>query len=111
MIAANYTIGDVRINGAWASNSIAGVDNKGSLLGASMPLTAALSAGLTYAKNDLASLDNMVSGSLQYTLSKATYAYVNYAKFGNSAMGVFANHQGRIAATDSLLTLGVAHSF
>jgi predicted porin len=111
VLAANYAIGDIRINGAYATNSIGNADNKGYLIGASMPVSGALSAGVTYAKNDLASLDDMLAGSLQYNLSKSTYAYANYAKFGNRNIAVKANHQGRIGTTDSLITVGVAHSF
>ena len=111
VIAANYQFGDIRVNGAYASNSIAGVDNKGSMVGASMPLSAAVTVGFTYARNDLASLDTVRVASIQYTMSKSTFAYANYATFGNAAMGVFANDQGRITSTDSLISVGIAHSF
>jgi len=113
VISANYQFGDIRLNGAYASNSISGVDNKGTLLGASMPLNAAISVGFTYARNSLSTLDNVRIASAEYRMSKQTYAYLNYAVFGNSAMGVYANDQGRYAAgsTESLLMVGLSHSF
>lgn len=113
VISANYQFGDIRLNGAYASNSITGADNKGSLVGASMPLNAAVSVGFTYARNSLATIDNVRIASLEYRMSKQTYAYLNYATFGNSAMGVYANDQGRYAAgsTESLLMVGLSHSF
>jgi len=111
VISANYQLGDIRLNGAFASNSIAGVDNKGSLVGASTPLNAAVSIGFTYARNTLANLDNVRTASAEYRMSKQTYAYLNYSMFGNAAMGVYANGQGRITTTESLIMLGLAHSF
>ena len=113
VISANYQFGDIRINGAYASNSITGTDNRGSLIGASMPLNAAVSVGFTYARNSLSTLDNVRVASAEYKMSKRTYAYLNYATFGNSAMGVYGNDQGRLAAssTESLLMVGLSHSF
>jgi predicted porin len=113
VISANYQFGDIRLNGAYASNSITGVDNKGSLIGASMPLNAAVSVGFTYARNSLSTLDNVRVASLEYRMSKQTYTYVNYAMFGNAAMGVYGNDQGRYAAssTESLIMVGLSHSF
>ena len=113
VISANYQFGDIRVNGAYASNSITGTDNKGSYVGASMPLNAAVSVGFTYARNSLSTLDNVRVASAEYKMSKRTYAYLNYAVFGNSAMGVYANDQGRYAAssTESLLMVGLSHSF
>ena len=111
VISANYQFGDIRINGAYASNSITGTDNKGSMLGASMPLNAAVSVGFTYARNSLSTLDNVRIASLEYKMSKRTYTYVNYATFGNSAMGVYGNDQGRFTSTESLIQVGLSHSF
>ena len=111
VISANYQLGDIRVNGAYASNSIDNVNNKGSYLGASMPLNAAVSVGFTYAKNSLAALDSVKVASLEYRLSKQTYTYVNYATFGNSAMGVYGNDQGRFTSTESLIQVGLSHSF
>ncbi len=115
VISANYQFGDIRVNGAYASNSITGVDNKGSLIGASMPLNAAVSVGFTYARNSLSTIDNVRVASLEYRLSKQTYTYVNYAMFGNAAMGVYANDQGRYTgtgtSTESLIMVGLSHSF
>ena len=115
VISANYQFGDIRINGAYASNSITGVDNKGSYIGASMPLNAAVSVGFTYARNSLSTIDNVRVASAEYKMSKRTYAYLNYATFGNSAMGVYGNDQGRYSATgtstESLIMVGLSHSF
>ena len=117
VISANYQFGDIRINGAYASNSITGVDNKGSYIGASMPLNAAVSVGFTYARNSLSTIDNVRVASAEYKMSKRTYAYLNYAMFGNSAMGVYANDQGRYSTatggtvTESLIMVGLSHSF
>ena len=78
-----------------------------------MPLNAAVSAGFTYARNSLSTLDNVRVASLEYKMSKRTYTYINYAMFSNSAMGVYGNDQGRLAAssTESLLMVGLSHSF
>ena len=113
VISANYQFGDIRVNGAYASNSITGVDNKGTYLGASMPLNEAISVGFTYARNSLSTIDNVRVASLEYRLSKQTFTYINYAMYGNSAMGVYANDQGRYAAssTESLIMVGLSHSF
>jgi len=113
VISANYQFGDIRVNGAYASNSITGTDNKGSYIGASMPLNAAVSVGFTYARNSLSTIDNVRVASAEYKMSKRTYAYLNYATFGNSAMGVYGNDQGRLAAssTESLIMVGLSHSF
>lgn len=111
VISANYQIGDIRVNGAYAVNSITGTDNKGAYLGASMPLNSAMSVGFTYARNSLSTLDNVKVASLEYRLSKQTYTYVNYAMFGNSAMAVYGNDQGRITSSESLIQVGLSHSF
>jgi predicted porin len=76
-----------------------------------MPLNSALSVGFTYARNSLADLSNVKVASLEYRLSKQTYTYVNYAMFGNADMGVFGNDQGRFTSTESLVQVGVSHSF
>ncbi len=80
-----------------------------------MPLNAAVSVGFTYARNSLSTLDNVRVASLEYRLSKQTYTYVNYAMFGNAAMGVYANDQGRYTgtgtSTESLIMVGLSHSF
>jgi len=111
VISANYQLGDIRVNGAYASNSITGVDNKGSYIGASMPLNSAVSVGFTYARNTLATLDSVRVASMEYRLSKQTFTYVNYAMFGNSAMAVYGNDQGRFTSTESLIQVGLSHSF
>ncbi|MEO0314414.1 MAG: hypothetical protein RI928_870 [Pseudomonadota bacterium] len=111
VLAANYQIGDIRVNGAIASNDISGTNNNGSYVGASMPLSSAVSIGFTYARNSITSIDTTRIASLEYRLSPQTFTYVNYANFGNSAMGVYANDQGRFTSTESLLSVGLSHSF
>jgi hypothetical protein len=106
---ANMSFGDLRINGALASNEKAGASNDGYMIGASMPLVGALSGGLTYASNKDSGLGNMSTVSLQYTLSKATFAYATYNKFSKS-IGVLANDSG-LGGGDSISIIGLAHSF
>ena len=80
------------------------------MIAASMPLAGALSGGLTYASNKDSGLGNMSSVSLQYTLSKSTFAYATYNKFSNNAFPVIAN-DGGLGGGDSISILGLAHSF
>ena len=110
VLSANTELAGVRVNAAYADNSISGTGNKGYLVGASMPLAGALSGGLTYAKSDLSTLGNMYSASLQYNLSKSTYAYLNYNKF-SVATAVAANDSGNASSTTSSVAVGIAKSF
>ena len=113
VLSANTTFGGIRVNGAYASNEISGAANKGTLIGASMPLVGNLSGGVTYARNDLTTLGNMKSVSLQYTLSKSTYAYLTYNKFSVDT-AVAANDSGNTGTSNKVgeITLvGIAHSF
>lgn len=113
VLSANTTFSGVRLNAAAANNTISGVTNKGYLVGASMPLVGALSGGLTFAQNDLSALGNMKSVSLQYTLSKATYVYLNYNKFSvkTTVAGNDSGNLGSGANTGEMTAVGVAHSF
>ncbi|MGB4346558.1 MAG: porin [Burkholderiaceae bacterium] len=106
VVAANTTIGDVRINGAYGSNKGA-FDSTGYMVGASMPLIGAISGGLTYARN--ASLYSMTSVSAQYTFSKSTFAYATYSHFSDTAAVAANDNTG--GSTKSLLTVGLAKSF
>ncbi len=106
VVAANTTIGDVRINGAYGSNK-GSFDSTGYMVGASMPLIGAISGGLTYARN--ASMYSMTSVSAQYTFSKSTFAYANYSHF-SEATGVAANDNSG-GSTKSILSVGLAKSF
>ena len=110
VLSANTELAGVRVNAAYADNSISGTGNKGYLVGASMPLAGALSGGLTYVKSDLSTLGNMYSASLQYNLSKSTYAYLNYNKF-SVATAVAANDSGNASSTTSSVAVGIAKSF
>jgi predicted porin len=113
VFSANTTIQGISINGAYASNKISNVSNKGYLFGASMPLVGALSAGLTYARNDLATLGNMKSVSLQYTLSKASYVYLNYNTFSvdTTVAGNDSGNLGTANKTSAMTAVGIASSF
>jgi len=112
VIAANTNIGDVRVNAAYGSNSNDGVtgDTTGFLVGASMPLMGAVSGGLTYATNSKLGLGSQTSASLQYNLSKQTYAYTSYSAFSKTTT-VNANDNGGLTTGKYLLAVGVAHSF
>ncbi len=111
VIAANTTIGDVRVNGAYAKNK-GDFSSTGYMIGASMPLMGAISGGLTYAKNNGGV--NMTSVSAQYTFSKSTFAYATYNTFGGSlaegGFNVTAN-DGTGGVTKSNLIVGLAKSF
>jgi predicted porin len=111
--AANTSLGDIRLNGVYSNNKIDDVSHTGYLIGASMPLAGALSGGLTYAKSGLAALGSQTTASVQYNMSKATFAYANYSIFGvaSGGGGASANDNGGLAAAKNLLTVGVAHSF
>jgi predicted porin len=111
LVAANTSVGALRVNAAYANNS-GTVDSKGYILGASMPLAGALSGGLTYSNNDRNTIGRATTVSLQYDLSKATYAYVNYSSFGVASNGgAAANDAAGLAAAKSLLAVGLSHSF
>ncbi len=113
VLSANTTVAGIRVNGAYANNDISGASNKGFLIGASMPIAGNLSAGVTYARSDLSSLGNVKSFSLQYNLSKATYAYMNYNKFSVDTT-VAGNDSGNLSTgftTGAMTAVGIAHSF
>jgi len=112
-VAANTSFGDIRINGAYANNSGL-VSGSTYVVGASMPLVAGISAGLTYAKG-ISGQGNMTAGSLQYDLSKRTLGYLNYASFseagGGSGTVALTGNTGFAVTGKSLLTVGIKHSF
>jgi len=111
VVAANTTLGDVRINGAYGKNK-GDFSSTGYMIGASMPLMGAISGGLTYARNSTGI--NMTSISAQYTFSKSTYAYANYNTFGGSDLGSgtgVAANDNTGGLTKSILMVGVAKSF
>ncbi len=109
VVAGNTTISGVRVNAAYGDNR-GTTKSSGYLVGASMPLTGALSGGLTYASNTKAGAGTQMTFSLQYDLSKATYGYLNYSSFSNTG-GLQANDGGGLTAAKSLLAVGLAHSF
>lgn len=110
-IAANTTVAGVRLNAAYSSNKIASASHSGYLIGASMPVAGALSAGLTYSHSGLSAIGNATTASLQYDLSKATYAYLNYSSFSLASTGGLSANDNSLAAAKSLLAVGLAHSF
>jgi len=109
LLAANTSFGDIRVNGAVASNS--GLNTKSTyLVGASMPLVGALSGGLTYASGS-DTQGNQTTASLQYSLSKATMGYLNYSSFSKDGGGNATGNTATTVTGKSLLTIGVRHSF
>ncbi len=110
-IAANTSFGDVRVNGAFSSNTGSAKSN-GYLVGASMPVVGALAAGVTYASGTSA-LGTQLTFALNYGLSKSTSAYLGYSQFSkNSLGGGFANESGSITTAGKNLTaVGLTHSF
>ncbi len=112
-LAANTTVAGIRLNAVYSSNKIDSASHTGYLVGASMPVVGALSAGLTYAKSGLTALGTQTTASLQYDLSKATFAYLNYSSFSvaSGGGGASANDNGGLAAGKSLMSVGLAHSF
>ena len=120
VVGGNTNIGDVTVHGAWANSSSVtgstlGVSGNGYTLGANMPVAGALSAGVQYVKATDTVDGNQTSLSLKYTLSKATYGYLNYSQFEKASGGILmANDGGNFAAnqtTKRLIAVGVAHSF
>ena len=111
-IAANTKIGDIGLNAAFANNTGL-VDAKTYMVGASYPLSDAMSVGALYARGT-ATQGNQTSFNLKYSLSKATVAYVTTSMFSADGGGaVFSNTgNGAIGATARNATaVGVSHSF
>jgi predicted porin len=111
VLAGNTEVAGIRLNAAFSSNS-GPTKSNGYIVGASMPLAGAISAGLTYAYNSKLDSKRQMTASVQYDLSKRTYAYLNYSSFSGAVNGGFAsNDAGGLATAKSLLAVGVAHSF
>ncbi len=106
-LAANTKLGDIRVNGAFSSNTGAAKSNA-YMLGASMPLVGALSGGISYA-NGTDAQGSLTGLSLEYALSKSTMAYlttVSASKTGQSMANAALTVTGK-----SLTTIGLRHSF
>ena len=115
VLAGNTNVGDVTLSGAWSKNS-GDFTGNGLTVGASTPIAGALSGGIQYFKAADSASGNQTSVSLKYTLSKATYGYLNYSQFSVASSGILAaNDNGNFntgdAATKRLIAVGVAHSF
>ena len=119
-VGGNTNIGDVTVSaGLGRTSGTAHSDYNGSsyTVGASMPLVGALSGGVQYFKTaDTAGSGNQTSLSLKYTMSKQTYAYMNYSHFSVASEGILAaNDNGTFneddAATKRLIGVGIVHSF
>jgi hypothetical protein len=124
VIAANTTVGGVRLNGLYSRQSQAagstggavygagGADQTGWAIGASMPVSDALTVGVTTAKNDATTAISMTAVSANYALSGRSSVYANVASFKNA---IFKNNagsaEGLTAYSDSLLSVGIQHSF
>ena len=143
MIAANTQVGAVTINGIWSMNkttytgvgegSVGDLENhksKGWLIGASMPIAGALSAGITYAKNtnrnvigdyeiktavvtsgstELTMPSRMISATLKYDLSKTTWLYGTYTSFDSKA--AIADNAGVAGVTKDQIAVGMVKAF
>ena len=115
VLAGNTNVGDVTLSGAWSKNS-GDFTGNGVTVGASTPIAGALSGGIQYFKAADSASGNQTSVSLKYTLSKATYGYLNYSQFSVASKGILAaNDNGNFndadAETKRLIAVGVAHSF
>jgi predicted porin len=113
-IAANTEVAGVRLNALYSNNKST-TTNSGYILGASMPLVGALAGGLTYSNNSGLAQGTATTFSLQYTMSKATFGYLNYSQFSKShgasaSEGAAANDNAGLGGK-SLLAVGLAHSF
>ncbi len=109
-IAANTSIGDVRLNGAFSNNTGAAKSNA-YVLGASMPLVGALSGSVNYA-DGTDNQGSQVGVALEYALSKQTLTYVNYLSFSKAGGGSAIANDGNLSITGkSLLTVGLKHAF
>ncbi len=110
-VAANTTfegLNNLRVNGVYSWNGDSLTEN-GYLVGASLPLVGALSAGITYADGGTAALGSQTVGSLQYGLSKQTLVYLNHAH--SSVAGKFMGNTGTSVTGKDLTTIGLKHSF
>jgi len=110
--AANTTVGGVGLNAAFANNTGL-VDAKTYIVGASYPLSDAMSVGAIYARGT-AALGNQTSVNLKYSLSKSTVAYVTTSMFSVDQGGtVFSNTgNGAIGAgARNATAVGISHSF
>lgn len=106
-LAANTKLGDIRVNGAFSSNTGAAKSNA-YMVGASMPLVGALSGGVSYA-NGTDAQGSITGLSLEYALSKATTAYLNAVQISKAGQSI-ANANLTVSGK-SLTTVGLKHSF
>lgn len=95
VVGGNTNLGDITVHGAWArsqsvTGSTYGVAGNGYTLGAHAPVAGALSAGVQYFKAADSTDGSQTSLSLKYTLSKATYGYLNYSQFSAASSGILA---------------------
>jgi len=108
-IAANTSVGDVRLNGAWSKNTGA-ADSNGYMMGVSSPIVGKLSGGVTFAKST-AALGSFTGFSLEYAMGGSTVAYATFAKFGVAGGGSSTSNAGITITGDNLTTVGLKHSF
>ncbi len=107
-LAANTKLGDIRVNGAFSSNTGAAKSNA-YMLGASMPLVGALSGGISYA-NGTDAQGSLTGLSLEYALSKQTMAYLTTVQASKTGQSM-ANDGTITVAGKSLTTVGLKHAF
>jgi predicted porin len=113
-VAVNTTVAGIGLNGAWANNTggVAAAVGKTFMIGASYPITEALSVGAIYAKGN-ATTGNQTSVNVKYSLSKSTVAYVTTSNFSISGAGAYANTGalGATAAGKNVTSVGISYSF
>lgn len=119
--SASYQVAPgITINGAYSSQSkgnadttTANTDLTGYVLGAGYKITDQFGLGVTYAKNNITSVNaRMMAVSAQYDLSKTTAIYANFADFSNASV---LNNGGNAEAagiySKSLISVGMQHAF
>lgn len=111
LVFANTQIADIRVNGAYSRNTGDNGDSNGYMVGASMPVAKDLSAGVSYAKSNVATLGSILALSSEYSLSKRTLAYATYARFSVANNTAQANDGAAALDGKNLLTVGLKHSF
>jgi len=111
-VAANTNFGDVRVNVAAADNSgRSTVKSSTYSLGASMPLVAGISGGISYA-NGTDTQGSQTGLALEYALSKQSKVYANYLTFSKAGGGAAIANDGNLTITGkSLTTVGLSHAF
>lgn len=108
-LSANTEISGVRMFITSANTKSGTSTYNGYFLGASMPLTERLSAGISQAGNSKLAQGSLTSLSLQYALSPNSQVYATYNSFSKSN-AVMANDSAGRSGTDAII-VGATHNF